>query len=396
MKGKKALALAVCAALLQGCGLARAETAGSIQLEEPTLVAEIPLQGIAANVAAYDDGTFLLTGSQTNLTVSFSEASPATVLRINEKGETRWQFDFLLHEQAIVSFNEGFALGENTYALMFTGADSTQGYSQLLLVKDQEVVKREELPWDWIHQLEQAGDRLLRFSWPQGALYEEEITNRELFCYDQELNLLWQAKYDLPMFLADVLPLEEGYLLFGWLQEPDETGLGPCQGFVGKVDANGALETYQTVEDDRLQYKHAIRTEDGGYMALGACENTDGRRLVHMTFFDQALNVTDTKHVTLVEGRMWMASDIVPVASGFMVAYAWEPDSKHMALHAYDTAGNLTDSLSFPVDCKGLSACSLRSNDHGIFLFVGALKPLEEDNQQNRNWTLMYRLNGVP
>ena len=91
--------------------------------DRPTIVAEIPLQGIAANVAAYDDGTFLLTGSQTNLTVSFSEASPATVLRINEKGETQWQFDFLMHEQAIVSFNEGFALGENTYALMFTGAD---------------------------------------------------------------------------------------------------------------------------------------------------------------------------------------------------------------------------------------------------------------------------------
>lgn len=396
MKGKKALALAVCAALLQGCGLAWAETAGSIQLEEPTLVAEIPLHGIATNVTVYDDGAFLLTGSQTNLTASFSEASPATVLRINEKGETQWRFDFLMHEQAIVSFNEGFALGENTYALMLTGADSTQGYSQLLLVKDQEVVKREELPWDWIHQLEQVGDRLLRFSRPQGALYEEEMTNRELFCYDQELNLLWQAEYDLPIFLADVLPLEEGYLLFGRLQEPDETGLGPSQGFVGKVDANGVLETYQTVEDDRLQYTHAIRTEDGGYLALGACENASGRRLVHMTFFDQALNVTGTKHVTLEEDRWWNASDIVPVAGGFVVAYASEPDSKHMALHAYDTAGNLTDSLSFPVDCKGLTVCSLRSNDYGIFLFVGALKPLEENHQQNRRWTLMYRLNGVP
>ncbi len=88
MKGRKTLSMLACAALLQACWLPGgfAERIDGTQLTEPTLVAEIPLHGTAADVAAYDDGAFLLTGSQTPLTVSVPEASPAQALRIDGGG----------------------------------------------------------------------------------------------------------------------------------------------------------------------------------------------------------------------------------------------------------------------------------------------------------------------
>lgn len=397
MKGRKTLSMLACAALLQACWLPGgfAERIDGTHLTEPTLVAEIPLHGTAADVAAYDDGAFLLTGSQTPLTVSVPEASPAQALRIDGEGATQWQFEHLMGEQSYATFNEGFALGEN-YALALEGADANNSYSQLLLVKDQEIVKREELSQDWIYQFYQAEDRLLRFGQPRDAQYEAGWTNRELSCYDSELNLLWQAEYDLPLFLSELLPLEDGYLLVGRLQEPDEGGAGPSQGFVGKLDAAGTLETYQTVEEYYLQFEHAMQTKDGGYLALGVCEDMKDQRAVHMTVFDSSLNATDTKHMALSGNSLWLMSNMVPVENGFVVAFAEEPEKGHITLHAYDDAGNLLDSLAFAVDCKFLSVCSLRSNDQGIFLFVGALKPLEENDQENRWWTLMYKLNGVP
>ena len=393
------VAVMMCIALLQASwipgSVAEAETTGSLQLEEPSLVAEIPLHGTATCITACGDGTFLLPGSQTTLTVPVQQASPAQALRIDGAGATQWQFEYLMGEQSYVTFNEGFALGEN-YVLALEGADANNSYSQLLLVKGQEIVKQEELSQDWIYQFYQAGDRLLRFGQPRDAQYEAGLTNRELSCYDQELNLLWQTEYDLPLFLAELLPLADGYLLVGRLQEPDEGGAGPSQGFVGKLDAAGTLETYQIVEESHLQFEHAIQTKDGGYLVMGVCEGMTDQRTVHITALDTSLNVTDTKHMVLSDNSSWMMSNILPVENGFVVAFAEEAEKGHITLHAYDDAGNLLNSLAFPVDCKFLSLCSLRNNDQGIFLFVGALKPLEENDQENRWWTLMYKLNGIP
>ena len=392
MKGKRLAAIAVSLVLgftgwiFPALGEGDAQALNSLQLVEPDLVTEIDLCASRLQVLPLEDGTFLLGGESND-----SKDGPlALAICVDADGVEQWRFTQLLEDRYNNVFRELFALENNTLGLVLASIGEDQ--YQFLFLRDGEVLKRVEIASDTNNQFFQVNDRILCCSKEAYVYYDEVMTYRSLTCYDREMNQQWSVSYDIPFTIRQIIPVSDGYLLFGTLQGLTQAETLTYQGFVGKVDASGVLQWYVETDETNLRYCDALQLEDGSYVAMGVCRDPAEHYNLHLTRYDENLNEVEVKHMVVHSNLFSNLSNMLPVPGGFLLACGGEPESGMLTLLAYDNACNLVNSVSFATSAESVYTCGLCASNQGIFLFAsGAKRPVV---MEPVTWkTLMYRVN---
>ena len=392
IKGKRLAVIAVSLVLgFTGCispalGEGNAQAMNGLQLVEPELVTEIDLCASRLQVLPLEDGTFLLGGESND-----SKDGPlALAICVDADGVEQWRFTQLLEDRYNNVFRELFALENNTLGLVLASIGEDQ--YQFLFLRDGEVLKRVEIASDTNNQFFQVNDRILCCSKEAYVYYDEVMTYRSLTCYDSEMNQQWSVSYDIPFTIRQIIPVSDGYLLFGTLQGLTQAETLTYQGFVGKVDASGVLQWYVETDETNLRYCDALQLEDGSYVAMGVCKDPAEHYNLHLTRYDENLNEVEVKHMVVHSNLFSNLSNMLPVPGGFLLACGGEPESGMLTLLAYDNACNLVNSVSFATSAESVYTCGLCASNQGIFLFAsGAKRPVV---MEPVTWkTLMYRIN---
>ena len=392
MKGKRLAAIAVSLVLgftgwiFPALGEGDAQAMNGLQLVEPELVTEIDLCASRLQVLPLEDGTFLLGGESND-----SKDGPlALAICVDADGVEQWRFTQLLEDKYANIFLELFALENDTLGLVLASIGEDQ--CQFLFLRDGEVLKRVEIAADTNNQFFQVNDRILCCSKEAFVYYDKVMTYRSLTCYDSEMNQQWSVSYDIPFDLRQIIPVADGYLLFGTLQGLTQAETLTYQGFVGKVDASGVLQWYVGTEETNLRYWNALQLEDGSYVAMGVCTDPGEHHSLHLTRYDENLNEVEVKHMVVHSNLFSNLSNMLPVPGGFLLACGGEPESGMLTLLAYDNACNLVNSVSFATSAESVYTCGLCASNQGIFLFAsGAKRPVV---MEPVTWkTLMYRVN---
>ncbi len=395
MKGKRLAAIAVSLVLgltgwiFPALGEGDTQAMNGLQLVEPELVTEIDLCASRLQVLPLEDGTFLLGGESNDR----KDGPLALAICVDADGVEQWRFTQLLEGKYSNVFLELFALENDTLGLVL--ASNGEDQCQFLFLRDGEVLKRVEIASDLNNQLFQVNDRILCCSKEAFVYYDEAMTYRSLTCYDSEMNQQWSVSYDIPFDLRQIIPVADGYLLFGALQGLTQAEALTYQGFVGKVDASGVLQWYVETEETNLRYWNALQLEDGSYVAMGVCTNPAEHHSLHLTRYDENLNEVEVKHTAIHSRLSGELSNMLPVPGGFLLACGDEPESGMLTLLAFDNACNLVDSVSFSTGVESMNTCSLRASDQGIFLFVSGFR--HTAIMEPVTWkTLMYKLSSIP
>ena len=392
MKSKRLAAIAVSLVLgftgwiSPALGEGDAQAMNVLQLVEPELVTEIDLCASRLQVLPLEDGTFLLGGESND-----SKDGPlALAICVDADGVEQWRFTQLLEDRYNNVFRELFALENNTLGLVLASIGEDQ--YQFLFLRDGEVLKRVEIASDTNNQFFQVNDRILCCSKEAYVYYDEVMTYRSLTCYDSEMNQQWSVSYDIPFTIRQIIPVSDGYLLFGTLQGLTQAETLTYQGFVGKVDASGVLQWYVETDETNLRYCDALQLEDGSYVAMGVCKDPAEHYNLHLTRYDENLNEVEVKHMVVHSNLFSNLSNMLPVPGGFLLACGGEPESGMLTLLAYDNACNLVNSVSFATSAESVYTCGLCASNQGIFLFAsGAKRPVV---MEPVTWkTLMYRVN---
>lgn len=392
MKSKRLAAIAVSLVLgftgwiSPALGEGNAQALNGLQFAEPELVTEIDLWVSMLQVLPLEDGTFLLGGESND-----SKDGPlALAICVDADGVEQWRFTQLLEDRYNNVFRELFALENNTLGLVLASIGEDQ--YQFLFLRDGEVLKRVEIASDTNNQFFQVNDRILCCSKEAYVYYDEVMTYRSLTCYDSEMNQQWSVSYDIPFTIRQIIPVADGYLLFGTLQGLTQAETLTYQGFVGKVDASGVLQWYVETEETNLRYCDALQLEDGSYVAMGVCRDPAEHYNLHLTRYDENLNEVEVKHMVVHSNLFSNLSNMLPVPGGFLLACGGEPESGMLTLLAYDNACNLVNSVSFATSAESVYTCGLCASNQGIFLFAsGAKRPVV---MEPVTWkTLMYRVN---
>ena len=392
MKGKRLAAIAVSLVLgftgwiSPALGEGNAQALNGLQFAEPELVTEIDLWVSMLQVLPLEDGTFLLGGESND-----SKDGPlALAICVDADGVEQWRFTQLLEDRYNNVFRELFALENNTLGLVLASIGEDQ--YQFLFLRDGEVLKRVEIASDTNNQFFQVNDRILCCSKEAYVYYDEVMTYRSLTCYDSEMNQQWSVSYDIPFTIRQIIPVSDGYLLFGTLQGLTQAETLTYQGFVGKVDASGVLQWYVETDETNLRYCDALQLEDGSYVAMGVCKDPAEHYNLHLTRYDENLNEVEVKHMVVHSNLFSNLSNMLPVPGGFLLACGGEPESGMLTLLAYDNACNLVNSVSFATSAESVYTCGLCASNQGIFLFAsGAKRPVV---MEPVTWkTLMYRVN---
>ena len=392
MKSKRLAAIAVSLVLgftgwiSPALGEGNAQALNGLQFAEPELVTEIDLWVSMLQVLPLEDGTFLLGGESND-----SKDGPlALAICVDADGVEQWRFTQLLEDRYNNVFRELFALENNTLGLVLASIGEDQ--YQFLFLRDGEVLKRVEIASDTNNQFFQVNDRILCCSKEAYVYYDEVMTYRSLTCYDSEMNQQWSVSYDIPFTIRQIIPVADGYLLFGTLQGLTQAETLTYQGFVGKVDASGVLQWYVETDETNLRYCDALQLEDGSYVAMGVCKDPAEHYNLHLTRYDENLNEVEVKHMVLHSNLFSNLSNMLPVPGGFLLACGGEPESGMLTLLAYDNACNLVNSVSFATSAESVYTCGLCASNQGIFLFAsGAKRPVV---MEPVTWkTLMYRIN---
>lgn len=395
IKGKRLAAIAVSLVLgftgwiSPALGEGNAQAMNGLQLVEPELVTEIDLWVSMLQVLPLEDGTFLLGGESND-----SKDGPlALAICVDADGVEQWWFTQLLEDRYNNVFRELFALENNTLGLVLASIGEDQ--YQFLFLRDGEVLKRVEIASDTNNQFFQVNDRILCCSKEAYVYYDEVMTYRSLTCYDSEMNQQWSVSYDIPFTIRQIIPVSDGYLLFGTLQGLTQAETLTYQGFVGKVDASGVLQWYVETDETNLRYCDALQLEDGSYVAMGVCKDPAEHHSLHLTRYDENLNEVEVKHTAIHSRLSSELSNMLPVPGGFLLACGDEPESGMLTLLAFDNACNLVDSVSFSTGVESMNTCSLRASDQGIFLFVSGFRHTAV--MEPATWkTLMYKLSSIP
>ena len=367
-------------------GEGNAQALNGLQFAEPELVTEIDLWVSMLQVLPLEDGTFLLGGESND-----SKDGPlALAICVDADGVEQWRFTQLLEDRYNNVFRELFALENNTLGLVLASIGEDQ--YQFLFLRDGEVLKRVEIASDTNNQFFQVNDRILCCSKEAYVYYDEVMTYRSLTCYDSEMNQQWSVSYDIPFTIRQIIPVSDGYLLFGTLQGLTQAETLTYQGFVGKVDASGVLQWYVETDETNLRYCDALQLEDGSYVAMGVCKDPAEHYNLHLTRYDENLNEVEVKHMVVHSNLFSNLSNMLPVPGGFLLACGGEPESGMLTLLAYDNACNLVNSVSFATSAESVYTCGLCASNQGIFLFAsGAKRPVV---MEPVTWkTLMYRVN---
>lgn len=392
MKSKRLAAIAVSLVLgftgwiSPALGEGNAQALNGLQFAEPELVTEIDLWVSMLQVLPLEDGTFLLGGESND-----SKDGPlALAICVDADGVEQWRFTQLLEDRYNNVFRELFALENNTQGLVLASIGEDQ--YQFLFLRDGEVLKRVEIASDTNNQFFQVNDRILCCSKEAYVYYDEVMTYRSLTCYDSEMNQQWSVSYDIPFTIRQIIPVSDGYLLFGTLQGLTQAETLTYQGFVGKVDASGVLQWYVETDETNLRYCDALQLEDGSYVAMGVCKDPAEHYNLHLTRYDENLNEVEVKHMVVHSNLFSNLSNMLPVPGGFLLACGGEPESGMLTLLAYDNACNLVNSVSFATSAESVYTCGLCASNQGIFLFAsGAKRPVV---MEPVTWkTLMYRVN---
>lgn len=392
MKSKRLAAIAVSLVLgftgwiFPALGEGNAQALNGLQFAEPELVTEIDLWVSMLQVLPLEDGTFLLGGESND-----SKDGPlALAICVDADGVEQWRFTQLLEDRYNNVFRELFALENNTLGLVLASIGEDQ--YQFLFLRDGEVLKRVEIASDTNNQFFQVNDRILCCSKEAYVYYDEVMTYRSLTCYDSEMNQQWSVSYDIPFTIRQIIPVSDGYLLFGTLQGLTQAETLTYQGFVGKVDASGVLQWYVETDETNLRYCDALQLEDGSYVAMGVCKDPAEHYNLHLTRYDENLNEVEVKHMVVHSNLFSNLSNMLPVPGGFLLACGGEPESGMLTLLAYDNACNLVNSVSFATSAESVYTCGLCASNQGIFLFAsGAKRPVV---MEPVTWkTLMYRVN---
>ena len=392
MKSKRLAAIAVSLVLgftgwiSPALGEGNAQALNGLQFAEPELVTEIDLWVSMLQVLPLEDGTFLLGGESND-----SKDGPlALAICVDADGVEQWRFTQLLEDRYNNVFRELFALENNTLGLVLASIGEDQ--YQFLFLRDGEVLKRVEIASDTNNQFFQVNDRILCCSKEAFVYYDKVMTYRSLTCYDSEMNQQWSVSYDIPFTIRQIIPVADGYLLFGTLQGLTQAETLTYQGFVGKVDASGVLQWYVETEETNLRYCDALQLEDGSYVAMGVCRDPAEHYNLHLTRYDENLNEVEVKHMVVHSNLFSNLSNMLPVPGGFLLACGGEPESGMLTLLAYDNACNLVNSVSFATSAESVYTCGLCASNQGIFLFAsGAKRPVV---MEPVTWkTLMYRVN---
>lgn len=392
MKGKRLAAIVVSLVLgftgwiFPALGEGNAQALNGLQFAEPELVTEIDLWVSMLQVLPLEDGTFLLGGESND-----SKDGPlALAICVDADGVEQWRFTQLLEDRYNNVFRELFALENNTLGLVLASIGEDQ--YQFLFLRDGEVLKRVEIASDTNNQFFQVNDRILCCSKEAYVYYDEVMTYRSLTCYDSEMNQQWSVSYDIPFTIRQIIPVSDGYLLFGTLQGLTQAETLTYQGFVGKVDASGVLQWYVETDETNLRYCDALQLEDGSYVAMGVCKDPAEHYNLHLTRYDENLNEVEVKHMVVHSNLFSNLSNMLPVPGGFLLACGGEPESGMLTLLAYDNACNLVNSVSFATSAESVYTCGLCASNQGIFLFAsGAKRPVV---MEPVTWkTLMYRVN---
>ncbi len=392
MKSKRLAAIAVSLVLgftgwiSPALGEGNAQALNGLQFAEPELVTEIDLWVSMLQVLPLEDGTFLLGGESND-----SKDGPlALAICVDADGVEQWRFTQLLEDRYNNVFRELFALENNTLGLVLASIGEDQ--YQFLFLRDGEVLKRVEIASDTNNQFFQVNDRILCCSKEAYVYYDEVMTYRSLTCYDSEMNQQWSVSYDIPFTIRQIIPVSDGYLLFGTLQGLTQAETLTYQGFVGKVDASGVLQWYVETDETNLRYCDALQLEDGSYVAMGVCKDPAEHYNLHLTRYDENLNEVEVKHMVVHSNLFSNLSNMLPVPGGFLLACGGEPESGMLTLLAYDNACNLVNSVSFATSAESVYTCGLCASNQGIFLFAsGAKRPVV---MEPVTWkTLMYRVN---
>ena len=392
MKSKRLAAIAVSLVLgftgwiSPALGEGDAQALNSLQLVEPDLVTEIDLCAARLQVLPLEDGTFLLGGESNDR----KDGPLALAICVDADGVEQWRFTQLLEDRYNNVFRELFALENNTLGLVLASIGEDQ--YQFLFLRDGEVLKRVEIASDTNNQFFQVNDRILCCSKEAYVYYDEVMTYRSLTCYDSEMNQQWSVSYDIPFTIRQIIPVADGYLLFGTLQGLTQAETLTYQGFVGKVDASGVLQWYVETDETNLRYCDALQLEDGSYVAMGVCRDPAEHYNLHLTRYDENLNEVEVKHMVVHSNLFSNLSNMLPVPGGFLLACGGEPESGMLTLLAYDNACNLVNSVSFATSAESVYTCGLCASNQGIFLFAsGAKRPVV---MEPVTWkTLMYRVN---
>lgn len=394
IKGKRLAAVAVSLVLgfmgwiSPALGEGNAQAMNGLQLAEPELVTELNLRASVLQVLPLEDGTFLLGG-----TINQSEDVPfALAICVDADGVEQWRFTQAPEGKYTNLFRELFALENDTLGLVLESIGEKQ--FQFLFLRNGEVLKRVEITKNADSQFFQANGRFLCCSAEASAFYNEMMTYRSLTCYDNEMNQQWSVSYDIPFDIRQIIPVADGYLLFGTLQGLTQAETLTYQGFVGKVDASGVLQWYVETEETNLRYWNALQLEDGSYIAMGVCTDPAKHHSLHLTRYDENLNEVDVKH-TMVHAKNLFSevSNMLPVPGGFLLACGNETESGMLTLLAYNNACDLVDSVSFPTSLEAINMCSLCASDQGIFVFVYGAQRTTDSLIWN---TLMYKLSSIP
>ena len=392
MKSKRLAAIAVSLVLgftgwiSPALGEGDAQAMNVLQLVEPELVTEIDLCASRLQVLPLEDGTFLLGGESND-----SKDGPlALAICVDADGVEQWRFTQLLEDKYANIFLELFALENDTLGLVLASIGEDQ--CQFLFLRDGEVLKRVEIAADTNNQFFQVNDRILCCSKEAFVYYDKMMTYRSLTCYDSEMNQQWSVSYDIPFTIRQIIPVSDGYLLFGTLQGLTQAETLTYQGFVGKVDASGVLQWYVETDETNLRYCDALQLEDGSYVAMGVCKDPAEHYNLHLTRYDENLNEVEVKHMVVHSNLFSNLSNMLPVPGGFLLACGGEPESGMLTLLAYDNACNLVNSVSFATSAESVYTCGLCASNQGIFLFAsGAKRPVV---MEPVTWkTLMYRVN---
>ena len=392
MKGKRLAAIAVSLVLgftgwiSPALGEGNAQALNGLQFAEPELVTEIDLWVSMLQVLPLEDGTFLLGGESNDS----KDGQLALAICVDADGVEQWRFTQLLEDRYNNVFRELFALENNTLGLVLASIGEDQ--YQFLFLRDGEVLKRVEIASDTNNQFFQVNDRILCCSKEAYVYYDEVMTYRSLTCYDSEMNQQWSVSYDIPFTIRQIIPVSDGYLLFGTLQGLTQAETLTYQGFVGKVDASGVLQWYVETDETNLRYCDALQLEDGSYVAMGVCKDPAEHYNLHLTRYDENLNEVEVKHMVVHSNLFSNLSNMLPVPGGFLLACGGEPESGMLTLLAYDNACNLVNSVSFATSAESVYTCGLCASNQGIFLFAsGAKRPVV---MEPVTWkTLMYRVN---
>ena len=392
MKNKRLAAIAV--SLVLGftgwispvLGEGNAQALNGLQFAEPELVTEIDLWVSMLLVLPLEDGTFLLGGESNDR----KDGPLALAICVDADGVEQWRFTQLLEDRYNNVFRELFALENDTLGLVLASIGEEQ--YQFLFLRDGEVLKRVEIASDTNNQFFQVNDRIFCCSKEAYVYYDEVMTYRSLTCYDSEMNQQWSVSYDIPFTIRQIIPVADGYLLFGTLQGLTQAETLTYQGFVGKVDASGVLQWYVETDETNLRYCDALQLEDGSYVAMGVCRDPAEHYNLHLTRYDENLNEVEVKHMVVHSNLFSNLSNMLPVPGGFLLACGGEPESGMLTLLAYDNGCNLVNSVSFATGAESVHTCGLCASNQGIFLFASGSR--HTAFMEPVTWkTLMYRVN---